>query len=149
MLSKKHPELKPADRGEVVMSAEKEDLDCEAIAFFANTENKIRKASLTGTLEMILDSGCSDHMVPCKGLLTIRQLHYTTVMVANGEKLQVNHIGTLRGDFLCDGVKSTVMLNEVLEVKGLNLALISLRKLAQNGIIAVFEKDLVELIKNS
>lgn len=97
----------------------------------------------------IVDSGATNHMCCDKKLFTnINYNHNGTVLVANGEKLQVKGIGTVVINILSNNKLMTVELANALYVPQLDGHLVSVKKLTDRGYHVKFKGDVCLLKKN-
>jgi hypothetical protein len=99
MCFRKHPELITIKKAEMVKNVNKDADKEKAIAFTAHKCILTNNTSLEETIKIIIDSGCSNCMVPSLGLLTHPGIHQATVLESKSEKLKVNYISHLRSMF--------------------------------------------------
>ena len=113
-----------------------------AICLMAKTNTDISNTTsilndpIASSNELILDSGCSDHMFNTNVQLTEYNVFHTiarSVQVANGHRVPV------LGSGICG------FLQTVYYVPALSHSLLSVRSLTSQGIIVLFEKDHAKL----
>jgi hypothetical protein len=87
--------------------------------------------------DWIIDSGATKHMTSDKRVFKVLMKHDGGVTVANGEKLPIVGIGTVRMKIGVDYLE----LKDVLLVPGLDANLISVNQLIENNIIVKFSTN--------
>jgi hypothetical protein len=85
-----------------------------------------------------VDSGASNHMTPCKEMLTnIKQSNVENIISANNAKLVVKNAG----EVLMQTNKSEIKIDDVLYVPNLAANLLSVNKIVKKGNSVVFDKN--------
>lgn len=120
------------------------------VAEVVNHRNVRKKTA--DEVPLILDSGATSHMTCVRSLLH----HYTTdltgfpktIRVANAEEVPVKGRGTIKVLSTVANNVTEVCFKNVLHVPSLDVTLISLRRLDQQGVVAVFANDKCKLSKD-
>src|SRR3954464_5774863 len=125
-----YPDQAPSYKPKQIMPIQKQQWKPKSMALIAHTS-----LSVSAKEDWYFDSGCSRHMTGLKDLFVDIKSHSTSyVTFGDGAKGEINGVGKLD----CSGVPN---LEDVLLVKDLNVNLISISQLCDQGYQVNFTKD--------
>lgn len=119
------------------------------VAFNATEFDDDPGAAQFGLLGMMVDSGCTIHMVKPKyirDLYDVRE-HRAEITVADGRKVMSTHMGRIKGEATTsDGRLTLIQLSNVLVVPGLSTNLLSVQRLTLAGGSVEFSPDKADIL---
>ena len=113
---------------------------------YSNKKSYALNVDIKGGSELILDSGCSDHMIGAAGrLLNIKDIEPIDVVLADSSIKKCTQQGTLR---IMENDKE-ILLEKTLLVPGLTKGLISVSRLIKKGCSINFKEKKAEILKDN
>lgn len=105
-------------------------------------------AAHVGLITMVVDSGCTIHLVQVKFLQDLYDVreHRAEITVADGRTLMSTHIGRIKGSVITADGEIHIQLSDVLVVPGLASNLLSVKRVIMAGGRVEFGPDKTEVV---